>query len=78
MDKRFQFVERGVTYGKPGREGVAKAGVRPYVLDLLGHPGQHKEDEVVERVLGIEVTRLAIEFPQPSLDLSNPTYFDRR
>ena len=78
MDKRFQFVEPSVTYGQPGREGVAKAGVRPYVLDLLGHPGQHKEDEVVERILGIEVTRLAIEFSQSPLDLSNPTYIDQR
>jgi len=73
VDERLQIVGRSVTYRMPCRERVSETGVRPDVLDLLGHPGQHQKDQVIERISGVEVTGLSVLSPQPILDLPEPT-----
>ena len=78
VDERLQLVGRGVAHLVPRGERAAETGVRPHVLDLLGHPRQNEEDQIVERVFGVEVTGLTVSLPQPLLDLSNPTVIVRR
>ena len=73
VDERRQLVGRSVTYRMPCRERVAETRVRSHVLDLLGHPGQHQKDQIVERVRGVEVAGLPVLSPQPILDLPEPT-----
>ena len=78
VDELLQLVGRGVAYLVPSGERAAKTGVRPDVLDLLRHPGQDEEDQIVERVRGIEVAGPAVGILQPPLDLPNTAAVSRR
>ena len=73
VDERLQLVGWSVTYCTPFGERVAEARVRPDVLDLLRHPGQDEEDQIIERVNRIEVTGKTVSGPQPLLQCSHPT-----
>ena len=65
-DQRLQLVRRRVPHRIPRRKESRTREYVPNVLDLLGHPGQHDEDQVVERIIGVEVARLAIHHPEPA------------
>ena len=77
VDEFLELIRRRIPHCIPGRERVAEAGIRPYVLDLLGHSGKNQEYQIVERIEWVEVAGIAISHSEPFLDHANPACIAR-